>query len=141
MKEYITGTFIDATPESVWAILTNGAAYADWNPEIVAIEGTMGPGARITAHVRLADGAIRRVPQRVRVFQPPHHMEWVGGLPLGLFTGRREFTVTPARTGIEFRMHLYMSGLLSPLILKSVGDRQPEIDRFSVGLKRQAEKP
>jgi hypothetical protein len=28
-------------------------------------------------------------------------------------------------------MHLHMSGLLAPLILRSVGDRQPEIDSFS----------
>ena len=139
MKEYITTIFIYAAPESVWAILTNGAAYPDWNPEIVAIEGAMRRGVRITAHVRLGDGAIRRVGQRVQVFDPPHRMEWVGGLPFGLFVGRREFTLTSVRTGTEFRMHVYMSGLLSPLILKSVGDRQPEIERFSVGLKRHAE--
>jgi hypothetical protein len=36
-------------------------------------------------------------------------------------------------------MHLHMSGPLSPLILKSVGDRQPEIDAFSAALKRGAE--
>jgi hypothetical protein len=99
----------------------------------------MGKDARITAHVRLGDGAIRRVAQRVEVFEPPHRMEWVGGLPLGLFVGRREFTVTPLHAGTEFRMHLYMSGPLSSLILKSVGDRQPEIDRFSVALKHRAE--
>src|SRR5690348_4371958 len=139
MKEYVTTALIDAAPQSVWAILTDGAAYADWNPEIVAIEGTMGVGARITAHVRLGNGAVRRVAQRVRSFEPHSRMEWVGGLPFGLFVGRREFSLTPVRTGTEFRMHLYMSGPLSSLILKSVGDRQPEIDRFATGLKQRAE--
>jgi hypothetical protein len=33
-----------------------------------------------------------------------------------------------------------MSGPLSALILKSVGDRQPEIDGFSAALKIRAEK-
>ena len=65
----------------------------------------------------------------------------IGGLPFGLFVGRRVFTLTPLAGGTEFRMHLYMSGPLSPMILKSVGDRQPEIERFSAGLKRQAERP
>lgn len=139
MKQYVTTTTIAASPESVWAALTSAKTYADWNPEIVAIDGVLSLGARITAHVRLGDGAIRQVPQRVRVFDPPHRMVWVGGLPLGLFVGRREFTVTPVAGGTEFRMHLYMSGPLSPLILKSVGDRQPEIDRFSAELKRYAE--
>jgi hypothetical protein len=66
-------------------------------------------------------------------------MEWVGGLPLGLFTGRRLFTVTPVPGGAEFRMHLRMSGPMSSLIIKSVGDRQPEVDRFSAALKQRAE--
>ena len=140
MKEYITTTLVAAPPDSVWAILTDGAAYADWNPEIVTVDGAIVPGARITAHVRLGGGAIRRVTQRVRVFAAPHHMEWVGGLPLGLFVGRRVFTVTPVASGTEFRMHLYMSGPLSSMILKSVGDRQPAIDGFSAGLKRHAER-
>jgi hypothetical protein len=36
-------------------------------------------------------------------------------------------------------MHLHMSGPFAAMILKSVGDRQSEIDQLSAGLKRQAE--
>ncbi len=139
MKEYVTAVAIAAPPATVWRILTDAAAYRDWNPEIVAIDGTFAPGARVTAHVRLGDGAVRRVPQRVQLFDASFRMEWVGGLPLGLFVGRRTFTVAAAPGGAEFRMHIHMSGLLSPLIIKSVGDRQPELDKFSAGLKRAAE--
>jgi hypothetical protein len=139
MKEYVTVTTIAASPERVWAVLIDGTAYADWNPEIVAVEGPITLNAHITAHVRLGDGVIRRVPQRVRTLEAPRRMEWVGGLPLGLFVGRRTFTVTPVAAGAEFRMHLQMSGPLAPLILKSVGDRQPEIERFSAALKQRAE--
>jgi uncharacterized protein YndB with AHSA1/START domain len=41
MKEYTTSSTIGASPERVWAILTNGAAYPEWNPEIVGIDGRM----------------------------------------------------------------------------------------------------
>lgn len=139
MKEYTTTVRISATPEAVWNVLTNASRYADWNPEIIGIEGEFAANARITATVRLGSGAIRSVPQRVTAFEAPRRMQWTGGLPLGLFVGRRTFTVTPAGGGTEFRMHLEMSGPLSPLILKSVGDRQPEIDSFSAALKRRAE--
>lgn len=139
MKEYTTIATIDATPETVWAVLTDGGEYRHWNPEIVGIDGQIALGARITAHVRLGDGAVRAVSQRVVVLDSPTRMEWVGGLPLGLFVGRRTFTITPARDGTNFRLHLRMSGPLSSLILKSVGDRQPEIDSFSAALKRRAE--
>jgi hypothetical protein len=68
-------------------------------------------------------------------------MQWTGGLPLGLFTGRRTLTLTPLTggTSTEFRMHLHMSGPLSGPIVKSLGDRQPEIDSFSAALKSRAE--
>jgi uncharacterized protein YndB with AHSA1/START domain len=141
MKEYETAATIAAPPERVWAVLTNGDSYAQWNPEIVGVEGRLALGERITARVRLGDGAVRNVPQRVVTFDPPSRMEWVGGLPLGLFVGRRTFTVTRVAGGTEFRMHLHMSGPLASLILKSVGDRQPEIDRFSAALKACVEAP
>jgi uncharacterized protein YndB with AHSA1/START domain len=130
---------INAPPERVWEILTDAAGYAEWNPEIVGLEGRMALDERIVARVRLGDGALRRVPMRVTRFETPTRMEWVGGLPLGLFVGRRTFTITPSAGRSEFRLHLAMSGLLSPLIARSVGDRQPEVDSFSAALKKRVE--
>jgi hypothetical protein len=122
MKEYVSTVVIDASPE------------------ITRIDGRLALGATVRAHVRLGSGAVRAVPQRIVAFSPPDRMEWVGGLPLGLFVGRRIYTVTPRSTGAEFRLHVQMSGLLAPLILKSVGDRQPELDRFSQALKGRVER-
>ena len=139
MTEYTTTVTIAASPDAVWTILTSAGEYREWNPEIVAIDGRMLLGARITPHVRLGDGAIRKVPQRVVRFEAPVCMEWLGGLPLGLFVGRRTFTLTPVAGGVEFKLHLRMSGLLAPLILKSVGNRQPEIELLSRALKQRAE--
>jgi uncharacterized protein YndB with AHSA1/START domain len=138
MKEYSTSSTIGAPAERVWAILTDAARYAQWNPEIVAVDGTFTHGGRVVAHVRLGDGAVRKVPQRVTL-DSPFRMEWLGGLPLGLFVGRRTFTVKPVPGGAEFRMDLHMSGPLCSLILKSMGNRQPEIDSFSSALKQRAE--
>jgi uncharacterized protein YndB with AHSA1/START domain len=139
-REYTSTAIIAASAETVWAILTDGAQHRQWNPEIVGIDGRIELGERITAHVRLGSGAIRTVAQRVTSLDALKRMEWVGGLPLGLFVGRRSFTVTPVAGGVEFKLHLKMSGPLSSLILKSVGDRQPEIDSFTAALKRRAEK-
>lgn len=130
---------IRASQGAVWALLTDGAGYREWNPEIVQVDGRIERGARITAHVRLGDGAVRRVPLRVSALEAPHRMEWTAGLPLGLFVGRRLFTLTACAGGVEFRLHLAMSRLLGPLILKSVGDRQAEIDSFSTALKLRCE--
>lgn len=138
--EYESTCTINAAPADVWTILTHAAAYGEWNPEIVAIDGRFGLGERITAQVRIGSGAIRRVPMRVTAFETPTRMEWTGGLPLGLFVGKRTFTVTAGAGGAQFRLHLRMSGPLAGLIGKSVGDRQPEVDSFAAGLKTRAER-
>ncbi|HEV3448005.1 MAG TPA: SRPBCC domain-containing protein [Gemmataceae bacterium] len=139
MYEFITQSTMRAAPERVWEILTDAACYSEWNPEIVGIEGRMALGERIRARVKIGGGAIRVVPLRVTAFEAPSRMEWTGGLPLGLFIGRRIFTVTPGDGAAEFRMLVQMSGLLASLMVKAVGNRQPEIDSFSSALKVRAE--
>jgi uncharacterized protein YndB with AHSA1/START domain len=141
MYEFLTKSTIHAPPETVWEILTNAPGYAEWNPEIVAVEGRMALGERIKARVKVGSGAIRTVPLRVTAFEPLARMEWTGGLPLGLFTGRRILTVTPGEGAVEFRMLVQMSGLLAGMMVKAVGDRQAEIDAFSAALKARAERP
>ncbi len=141
MKEFITIAAIKATPEAIWSILTDGMSYAHWNPEINRVDGRITLGEKILAHVVLPGGKVQRVSVRVTSWDPMRQMVWTGGLPLGLFTGRRTFRLTPRDGGIvEFSMHLHLSGRLSPLIAKSLGDRQPDIDAFAAGLKAWAER-
>jgi hypothetical protein len=139
MKEYTAIAVINAPAATVWRVLTDARGYADWNPEIIGIVGEMALGNRIKARVRLGSGAVRSVPMRVTTFRPEALMEWTGGMPFGLFIGLRTFSVTPKGDAAEFRLHLRMSGLLSPMIIKSVGDRQPEVDSFAAALKVRAE--
>jgi uncharacterized protein YndB with AHSA1/START domain len=140
VHDFVSRTVIRATPEKVWEILTNASGYAEWNPEIGAIEGGMASGTRFHARVKIANGAIRPVSMRVTAFAPPSRMEWTGGLPLGLFKSRRLFTVTPADDGgVDFRMLVTMSGPLASLMVKATGDRQAEIDSFSSALRARAE--
>jgi hypothetical protein len=53
--------------------------------------------------------------------------------------GPRPFDVTVNVRRTNVHMHLKMSGPLASLILKSVGDRQPEIDSLTSALVRRAE--
>jgi hypothetical protein len=139
-NEYVTTATISAPPVTVWNILTDAPGYANWNAELVAIAGQFAEGERIKASVKLGSGAIRSVPMRITAFDAPRQMEWTGGMPLGLFVGKRTLYVTPRDAGADFRMELSMTGVLAPLILKSVGDRQPEVDAFAAALKTYAER-
>jgi hypothetical protein len=140
MKEHTATVSIRATPEEVWAILTDGPGYANWNPEINRVEGRIALGEKIKAHVVLHGGKVQPVTVRVTELEPMRRMVWKGGLPLGLFTGLRTFTIAPRDAGIvEFTMHVHFSGLLSGPIAKSLGDRQPDIDALAAALKAWAE--
>jgi hypothetical protein len=141
MREFTTSASIRSTPEVVWGILTDGSSYPSWNPEIPQVEGRIALGEKIKAHVLLHGGVVRQVSVTVTALEPPRRMVWTGGMPLGLFTGRRTFTITPRDGGIvEFTMHVHFSGPLSTLIAKSLGDRQPDIDALAAGRKKFAER-
>jgi hypothetical protein len=62
MYEFTTKSTIRSSPERVWEILTDGACYSEWNPEIVAVDGRIALGERIRARVKVGSGAIRTVP-------------------------------------------------------------------------------
>jgi len=139
MQEYDATAVINASPAKVWSVLTDAAAYGEWNSEILGIDGRIALGERIRAQVKLGSGVVRKVGLRVTRLDDTATMEWTGGLPFGLFVGLRTFTVAPAGNGTKFHMHIRMSGPLASLIGKSVGDRQPEADSFAASLKSRAE--
>jgi hypothetical protein len=137
MKSFAVNILIRATPEAIWAILTDGAAWPSWNPTVDKVEGSVAPGEKLKVFTRLSPG--REFPVRVSEFSPPRRMVWTGGMPLGLFTGQRIYTLTPKRGGIEFAMREEVSGLMAPLITRSIPDMQPAFDEFAAALKRRAE--
>ena len=47
---------IDATPQRVWQILTDFAAYPDWNPFITRASGTASPSERLRLRMQPPGG-------------------------------------------------------------------------------------
>jgi hypothetical protein len=138
MKSFATSVAIRARPEIVWALLTDAARYPQWNSTIAKIDGRIAAGGKVTVHAKATPG--RAFPLKVTEFAPPRRMVWSGGMPLGLFTGTRTFTLTPAAGGeLTFDMREEFSGLLAPLISRSIPDLQPAFDTFAADLKRRAE--
>ena len=61
-------------------------------------------------------------------------------MPLGLFKGERTFTLTPGANGeVQFSMREEYTGLMAPLLGRSIPDLQPSFDQFAHDLKRAAE--
>jgi hypothetical protein len=139
MLSYETTTTIAATPDAIWAILTDAPRYSRWDSGIEQVEGTIAPGEMITLHTEVQPGRAYQV--KVGDVEPTRHMTWTGGMPLGLFKGMRSFSLTPAENGAtRFDMREDFTGPLLPLIGRSMPDLAPSFERFATGLKAEAER-
>ncbi len=139
MRSFAATTSIRATPDTIWSILTDAASYPDWNPTVTKVDGRIAIGERVALHVTINPG--RAFPVWVAAMERPTTLVWRGGMPLGLFTGERTFRLTPKSDGtVEFAMHERFTGLLAPLIGRTIPDLQPAFDEFAASLKREAER-
>ena len=138
MRPYEATATIHAPPERIWAILTDGAAYPDWDSGVDRVEGRIAPDETITVYSKVSPG--RAFPVKVTNVVPNQQMRWSGGMPLGLFRGVRTFRLTPAGDGAtRFQVREEYTGPLLPMIWRSMPDLGPSFEQFAKGLKARAE--
>ncbi len=138
MKYYEAESTINASPDAVWAILTEAPGYTAWDSGVVRVEGRIAPGETIKV-VSKANPS-RTFPVKVTEFVPGQRMVWSGGMPLGLFKGVRTFTLAPAGSTTKFSMREEYTGPLLPMIWGSIPDLGPSFQQFASGLKAKAER-
>jgi hypothetical protein len=138
MKSYDAEATIAAPPEAIWAILTDGPAYAEWDSGVERVDGRIAPGEKIKVVSEANPG--RAFPVKVTAFEPARAMTWSGGMPLGLFKGVRTFSLAPDGASTRFTMREEYTGPLLPLIWRSMPDLGPSFEQFARGLKAQAER-
>ena len=137
MKEFKASTTINASPEAIWDVLTNGGAYPEWDPNIIRIEGTIAPGETIKVFTKISD---QTFPVTVSEFEPGKKMTWSSGMPLGLFKGARTFTIEPNSDGsVNFTSHEVFTGPLLVLIGRTIPDLSESFEQFVQGVKSRAE--
>ncbi len=111
MRSYESSATIDASPDAIWAVLTDAPEYAVWDSGVERVEGTIAPGETIKVHSEANPG--RAFPVKVTEYRAGERMTWSGGMPLGLFKGVRTFTLTPEGAGpTRFHMREEYSGPL-----------------------------
>lgn len=138
MRSFSSTCRIDAPATKVWALLTDLAAWPNWNTTVPRVEGTVALGNKVTVYSTASPG--RAFPVKVAEISPPNKMVWSGGMPLGLFVGRRTYSLAELAPGkTTFTMSEEFSGLLAPLITKSIPDLQPFFEEFAACLKKTAE--
>lgn len=135
--EYAVTSEINASPERIWALLTDAARFPEWNSTVTRIDGTIAHGEKLALKVPLAPN--RTFTPRVTAFQPQERMEWSDGMA-PMFKGVRTFTLTStARGTTEFSMHEVFTGVMLPLIKGSLPDFREAFDRYAADLKQAVE--
>lgn len=139
MTTYSVKKSIKASPEVIWGLLTDAKSYPEWNPAVLGIEGEIAEGERIKLSSIVNPD--RQFKLNVSDVDAPKSMVWWDGMPLGLFKGVRTFSLNPRDDGAtEFSMEEVYSGLMAPLITKSIPDLTESFEIFATGLKTEAEK-
>ena len=91
---------IHASPQRVWAVLADRAAYPQWNPFIVSSHGQLKPGTTLVNRMHDATGDTTFTPV-VQVVDPGHELQWIGRIgPGGIFDGQHTFTIRQIRPGL-----------------------------------------
>ena len=138
MRYYEATSTIAASPQAVWAVLSDGASWPSWDSGVDAVEGRIAMNETIKIRSQAAPG--RAFPVKVTRFDPPAHLRFSGGMPLGLFRGVRTYEVSEEADGqVAFRMREEYSGPLLPLVWRSMPDLGPSFQRFARGLKQRVE--
>ncbi|HYN16919.1 MAG TPA: SRPBCC domain-containing protein [Actinomycetes bacterium] len=143
-KQLIAEVELQATPARVWEVLTDFAAYQEWNPFIVQAAGQAVPGSRLELHMRPPGRRTTTFRPEVLEADPTHRLRWLGRVLVpGLFDGEHSFTIHP--TGPDrsrLTQHEEFHGLLAPLVLALIA--KPTLEGFhqmNQALKARVEQP
>lgn len=138
MKNYRVEKAMAASPETVWACLTDTSRYGEWVPSIERFEGKMTEGEQLTMHH--TSGNKTRV--QVTQVESPRQYILSGGLPLNMVTGTRSFQLTPQANGHTlFVMEEIFSGWLMPILGRAIPDLSQSFEDFAVALQNRVELP
>jgi len=130
-------TTIHASPDRIWALLTDAAGFPRWNSTVTSIEGQIAEGQRLKLQVPTAKGRVFK--PRVSNVEHGRSMTWSDGMA-PMFKGVRTFTLTANGDGTtDFAMKEEFSGIMLPMIKGSLPDFAPVFEAYAEDLKRAAE--
>lgn len=142
MKEIHTEIEIDASAEKVWRVLTDFAAYPQWNPFVRRVEGEVSVGTRLHVFIHPSGGKEMSFRPTVLVAESNRELRWLGRLWLpGIFDGEHSFVIEPLSEGrVRFIQRERFNGLLVPLVSKMLDrDTRRGFEEMNRALKQRAE--
>ena len=132
---------IDAAPQAVWDVLTDFAAYGQWNPFMDRIEGRAEVGTRLVVRLKSHGGRGMTFKPTVLAAVPGRELRWLGRLGVaGVFDGEHSFVLDAKADGTTRLTHAErFSGLLVAVFKGTVKNSRGGFEAFNTALKARVE--
>lgn len=139
MKRIETTVHIGATPEQVWRVLVDFAAYSAWSPRLT-VSGLPEQGQRLQVTAAAPGEKGMRFTPRVLAAERARLLRWRGRLLLpGLCTGVHEFVLSPHGHGTRLVHAEDFSGLLVPFLGRALARTEQEMHEQNAALQQRVQ--
>ena len=143
MRELRREIEIDAPPERVWAVVTDFAAYPEWNPFIRRISGELREGARLEVRIEPPGGRATTFKPTVRAVETNRELRWLGRLLVpGIVDGEHSLRIEQREGGSSrFVQSERFSGVLVGLFKGTLAKTETGFEQMNAALKARVEQP
>ena len=143
VRELASEVEVDAPSERVWDVLTDFAAYPEWNPFIRHASGELREGARLKVVIQPPDRRATTFRPVVTRFVPVRELRWLGrlGLPK-VFDGEHIHQLEAlGENRTRYLQSERLSGLLVGPLSRQLDDTLRGFEAMNQALKARAEMP
>jgi hypothetical protein len=141
--EVTTSIEIAATPDHVWAVLSDLASYPQWHPVFLSVTGQLAVGGTLTiTTTHPTSGRTITGKVRVRTVEPSRELRWVSKLA-GMTISERVFALNPDAAGtllVQSQTYRGLGGQRGGrLTLTALTRIQSAFEAINQAIKQQAE--
>lgn len=138
-KQIHVCTDIGAPPETVWDVLTDFAAYPEWNPMLTEVLTVLEEGATVRFKAARPDGGQLKLKARITVQNRGRELVWKGGSDL-LLSGEHYFRLHSLPDGgCRFEHGEHFRGPLFPFVAPMLRNAERGYQAMNEALRSRAE--
>jgi hypothetical protein len=143
LRELRSEIEIDASPERVWAVVTEFAAYPEWNPFIRRISGELREGAKLEVQIQPPGARATTFKPTVRAVETNRELRWLGRLLVpGILDGEHSLLIEPREGGrSRFVQRERFSGFLVGFVKGTLAKTEGGFEQMNGALKARVEQP